>query len=92
MDIEIIRTRVQSGNYLVKIHAVQHALKGGFERKHMVEAILNGRIIEKYTDEQRLLIRGHTTLMENLSIYLHVNVIKLGLVKEAERAPMPVFC
>ena len=41
MDIEIIRERVRSGNYLVKSHAVQHALKEGFERKHIVETILN---------------------------------------------------
>lgn len=44
-NIEIIRERVRAGNYLVKSHAVQHALKEGFERKHIVEAVLNGRII-----------------------------------------------
>jgi len=41
MDIEIIRERVRAENYLVKSHAVQHALKEGFERKHIVEAILS---------------------------------------------------
>ena len=50
MDIKTIRKRVQDGNYLVQIHAVQHALKEGFERKHMVEAILTGKIIEEYPD------------------------------------------
>jgi hypothetical protein len=55
MDIEILRERVRAGNYLVKSHAVQHALKEGFERKHIVEAILNGRIIEEYPDNQRVL-------------------------------------
>lgn len=51
---------------------MQHALKEGFERKHMLEAIMGGRIVEEYADEQRLLICGRTTLMENLAIYLHV--------------------
>ena len=46
MNIEIIRERVQRGNYLIKSHAVQHALKEGFDRQHMVEAILKGRVIE----------------------------------------------
>ena len=72
MDIEIIRERVRAGNYLVKSHAVQHALKEGFERKHIVEAILNGRIIEEYPDDQRVLICGSTTIAEDLHLYLHI--------------------
>ena len=43
LTIEHIRERVRAGNYLVKSHAVHHAVKEGFERKHIVEAILNGR-------------------------------------------------
>jgi len=72
VDIETIRERVRTGNYLAKSHAIQHALKEGFERKHMVEAILNGAIIEEYPDEQRVLICGRSTLLENVVIYLHV--------------------
>jgi hypothetical protein len=72
MNIEIIRERVQAKNYLVKSHAIQHALKEGFERTHIVEAILNGRIIEAYPTDQRVLICGNVTIMENLSLYLHV--------------------
>ena len=72
MDVEIIRERVRAGNYLIRSHAVQHAVKEGFERKHMVEAILNGRIIEEYLDDRRVLICGNTTIAENLSLYLHV--------------------
>ncbi len=40
MDSEILETisqRVREGHYLVKSHAVVHALKEGFERRHMVE-------------------------------------------------------
>jgi hypothetical protein len=72
VDIETIRERVQAGNYLIKGHAVHHALKQGFERKQMVEAIMNGRIIEEYPDDQRALVAGKTTLSEDISIYLHV--------------------
>jgi hypothetical protein len=46
VDIETIRQRIQQGKYLVKSHAVQHAIKEGFDRNNMVEAILNGKIIE----------------------------------------------
>jgi hypothetical protein len=72
MDIETIRERVRAGNYLAKGHAIQHALKEGFERKDMVEAVLDGTIIEEYPDDQRVLICGRTTLWENTVIYLHV--------------------
>jgi Domain of unknown function (DUF4258) len=72
VDIETIRERVRSGNYLVKSHAVQHAIKEGFDRAHMVEAILNGTIIEEYPDDQRALICGQISLVEQQTIYLHV--------------------
>lgn len=71
MNIKTIRNRISEGDYLIKPHAVQHALKEGFERKHIVEAILNGTIIEEYSDVQRVLICGHTNL-DNTTIYLHV--------------------
>lgn len=72
MDIETIRERVRQGNYLIKSHAVRHALKEGFERSHMVEAILAGTIIEEYPDAQRVLICGKTSLAKTTDIYLHV--------------------
>lgn len=71
MDIEIIRKQIQAGNYLVKSHAIQHALKEGFDRKNMVEAILNGRIIEEYPDDLRVLVSG-TIVSENITVHLHV--------------------
>jgi hypothetical protein len=70
VNIETIRERVRAGNYLIKSGAVQHALKEDFERKHMVEAILEGCIIEEYPDDQRALICG-TARISNVSLYLH---------------------
>lgn len=72
MDIEVIRARVQSGNYLVKSHAVLHALKEGFAPEQMVDAVLNGMIIEAYPDEDRFLICGSVSLSGSAKIYLHV--------------------
>lgn len=71
MDIEILREKVRAGNYILKSHTALHALKEGFEREHIVEAILEGAVIEEYTDEKRLLICGRTTLSQNVMIYLH---------------------
>lgn len=38
----------------------------------MVEAVLEGRIIEEYQDDQRVLIWGKTSLSQNAVLYLHV--------------------
>ena len=65
MDIQTIHERIQSGNYLVKVHAIQHALKEGFEREHMVEAVLNGTIIETYPEDRRVLVCGRSVLSED---------------------------
>jgi hypothetical protein len=72
VDIETIRGRLREGNYLIKSHAIQHAIKEGFERRQMLEAVMNGRIIEEYPDDQRALICGSVALTENVNIYLHV--------------------
>lgn len=72
MDIEIIRQRVRYDQYLIKSHAVVHALKEGFDRQHMVEAVLGGTIIEDYADNQRVLICGRTSFSPNVDIFLHV--------------------
>ena len=72
MDIETIRERVRQGNYLAKSHAIQHALKEGFERKHMVETVLDGAVVEEYPEAQRVLLCGKTRLSQSVDIYLHV--------------------
>jgi len=72
VDIETIRERVRAGNYFAKGHAIKHGLQEGFERKHIVEAVLDGRIIEEHPDDQRVLICSRVNLAENTVIYLHV--------------------
>lgn len=72
MDIKGLQKRVKRGKYFVRSHAVQHALKEGFDRKQMVDAILNGEIIERYPDDNRALVSGLVYLTETTKIYLHV--------------------
>ncbi len=72
MDIEGIREQIQAGHYLIRNHAVLHALKEGFDREHMVEAVLTGQIIETYPDDDRVLVCGRTSLSKSVTIYLHI--------------------
>lgn len=70
--IETIKKRVREGKYLVKSHAIVHALKEGFDRVNMVEAVLNGKLVEDYGGAKRSLICGSTSLEAGPDIYLHV--------------------
>ena len=72
MDIETIQKRVQDDHYLFKSHAIIHALKEGFERQHIIEAVLAEKIIEEYPDDERVLMCGKATLAKDVSIYLHI--------------------
>ena len=70
VDIETIRKRISLGHYLIKVHAVQHALKEGFDRSHMVEAVVPVKLLR--STKQRSLFCGQVKLNHNISIYLHV--------------------
>ena len=72
VNLETIRQRVREDHYLIKSHAVVHALKEGFERSQMVEAVLSGSIVEDYSEQKRALLCGRTMLTPNVEIYLHV--------------------
>ena len=67
-----IQQCIGDNSYLVKSHAVIHALKEGFDRANMVESVLNGSIIEDYADTKRVLVCGKTMVMTATEIYLHV--------------------
>jgi hypothetical protein len=70
--LETIKERVREGHYLVKSHAVIHALKEGFDRVNMVESVLTGKLVEDYSDAKRALLCGRTVLDSSTEIYLHV--------------------
>jgi|SRR2546421_6757992 len=70
-NLEVIQERIREGRYLIKSHALGHALKEGFDRKDMVTAVLNGIIIEEYAG-MRALICGRTMLSTTVEVYLHV--------------------
>lgn len=70
-SIQTIQQLIRAKRYQVKLHAVQHALKEGFSERDMLEAILDGRIIEEYPDRRRVLVCGQT-VVDDILVYLHV--------------------
>jgi hypothetical protein len=71
-NVASLRERIRRGDYLVKSHALQHRFKEGFTIENIVEAALNGKVIEQYPDEMRLLICGQASLLDTVRIYLHI--------------------
>jgi hypothetical protein len=72
IDIESIRHFILSESYSIKSHAARHIIEEGFTEENVVEAILNGRIIEEYPDEKRCLICGTAHIAPKTKISLHL--------------------
>ncbi len=72
--LKSIHEAVQNRNYALRPHAVSHMLAEGFNEKDIIEAILNGRIIEHYLDEDRCLIAGAFQLSLKTKEALHIVV------------------
>jgi len=71
MDIDALRSQVVSGNFAVRIHAIQHAVKEGFTKEDMIYVVLHGSILEKYPRRKRCLFYADVTI-EGARMPLHV--------------------
>jgi hypothetical protein len=70
-DLEAVRSQVQDGNYAVRPHAMQHAVKEGFSVRDMVHVLLHGLLVEEYPQRQRGLVYADITV-EEVIVPLHV--------------------
>ena len=69
MDIEWIKEQVESGNYQLKLHAVERASIRGIDPLEIKEALLNGEIIEDYPKDKRgrsCLVYGKTQVGKDI--------------------------
>jgi len=63
-DLEAVRLQVQDGNYAVRPHAMQHAVKEGFSVRDMVDAVLHGSLVEEYPARRRGLVCTPTSRLK----------------------------
>jgi hypothetical protein len=59
-------------------------LSEGFEESNIVESIINGKILEHYTEEYRCLITGKFQISKNTKESLHIVVDYWSETKEIE--------
>lgn len=71
MDINVLRHHVAKGNFALRLHAIQHAVKEGFTKEHMIHVVMNGTVVETYPERKRLLFYADITI-EGIKLPLHV--------------------
>lgn len=71
MGIDALRSQVVSGNFAVRIHAIQHAVKEGFTKEDMINVVLHGSILETYPGRKRCLFYANV-IIEGTKTPLHV--------------------
>ena len=81
MNIEQMREQVRAGEYSLRPHAIQHAVKEGFKPIHILHAVLTGEVIERYPDRDRCLFYVDTAV-EGMPLPLHVEDSRDGVVCE----------
>ena len=52
MDIQPITEQVRRGTYYWRQHAIQRSIERGIREEEVVEALLNGEIIEEYPEDK----------------------------------------
>lgn len=70
--LEDLRLHVREGRYRLGPHAVRHAASEGFEERDVVMALLHGRELARYLDDQRLLVLGWVPVGPTVRVPLHV--------------------
>lgn len=70
--LEDLRPHVRDGRYRLGPHAVRHAATEGFEERDVVMALLHGRELARYLDDQRLLVLGWVPVSPSVRVPLHV--------------------
>jgi hypothetical protein len=67
-----LRPLVRHGNYRIASHAQQHASCEGFTEQDMYAAIMYGRELLRYHQDERLLVLGYIRPSKEVTIPLHV--------------------
>ena len=70
--LEELRPYVRAGRYRVCSHAAKHATCEGFTEQDIVGAVLYGKELLRYTQDERLLALGYMHPSASVKIPLHV--------------------
>ena len=56
INLDALRHQVVNGNFALRPHALQHAVKEGFTQDAMLQVVLQGRMVEDYPERSRCLL------------------------------------
>ncbi len=69
--LDTLRQQVMDGNFSLRPHALQHAVKEGFTTAAMLQVVLHGGVVEMYRERNRCLLWTNVRV-EDLLLPLHV--------------------
>jgi hypothetical protein len=70
--LDDLRPLVKAGHYRLAPHATRHAACEGFTERDVVDAVLFGRELVRYWEDERLLVLGYLSVSGAVRIPLHV--------------------
>ncbi|CAN5646464.1 hypothetical protein BH23DEI1_BH23DEI1_13190 [soil metagenome] len=70
--LDDLRPLVRAGQYRLGPHASRHAVCEGFAERDVVDAVLFGRELVRYPEDERLLVLGYLSVSRDVRIPLHV--------------------
>ena len=71
LDQEAFEAQIKAGDFSIRPHAMQHAVKEGFTIGDMVDVALRGLMLEEYPERRRCLIYADVEV-EGMRVPLHV--------------------
>ena len=71
INVEALRRQIADGNFAMRPHAMQHAVKEEFTQADVVHVALNGLLVESYPARCRGLFYANIRI-EGITVPLHV--------------------
>jgi hypothetical protein len=71
IELDTLRHQVMNGNFSLRPHALQHAVKEGFTEAAMLQVVLHGAVVEMYRERNRCLLCTNV-IVEEMMLPLHV--------------------
>lgn len=85
----LIRSLVENGSYELGHHALAHMMEEGFDKEHCVGAVMGGRLLETYPEQDRFLVAGFFHLSARTLCPLHVVCELAAASRSATSLPTP---
>ena len=83
--LEDLLPHIREGRYRLGPHAAKHMLQEGFREQDILSALLWGRELAIYPEDERMLVLGYMVFPPRLRLPLHVDIVTAFIPREPYR-------